>query len=183
MSDLGGHPPSPSSGPQWQSSESEASFAQDATSDDRAGREPQPPGGPDALAEALRHLAEAREYLVYLIAVQVDRLRLQFRRAASFAILAIAGLAILVAILMTAAGLLLWGLADLISRALGQATWVGALIVGGGVLVLGIFSLAMFLWAWHLSAYNALRRRYAKRRSRQRELFGRSVDRRDDSAS
>lgn len=139
------------------------------------------PSGPDAFAEAVERLREAQDYFAYLLAVEFDRVRLYIRRAASWAILGLAGVAVLVAILMTAAGLLVWGISDLIARALGQPMWVGAVITGGSVLLFGATGLALVLWSWNWSAFSSLRSRYAKRRRRQRERFGRTIDPREDS--
>src|SRR5215467_5059373 len=70
------------------------------------------PTGPDALDEALRHASEAREYFAHWLAAEADRLKLRLRHWAIWAIVGLAGLAILLAIIMTAAGLLLVGVAE-----------------------------------------------------------------------
>src|SRR5262245_54912606 len=68
--------------------------------------------GPDAFNEAVRKVAEAREDFAYLLAVEFDRLKLRFRRFLIWAAVAIAALIVLLAVLVSATALLLWGLAD-----------------------------------------------------------------------
>src|SRR5437868_3963615 len=70
------------------------------------------PTGPDALADALERVAEAREYFAHLLAVEIERIKLRFRRAATWAVVGITALVLLLAILIAAAGLLLEGLAE-----------------------------------------------------------------------
>ena len=136
--------------------------------------------GPEAVAEAMKHFAEAREYLAYLAAVEFDRLKLRLRRAAMWAIIGIAAVVVFLAILVTAVGLLLWGLAALLVALLGWPIWAGALAVGGGVVLIAVVALLIDFWAWNRGAYSAARRRYEKRKQRQRERFGRSVDSAED---
>ncbi len=136
--------------------------------------------GPDALHEALQRVAEAREYLVYLAAVELDRLKLKFRRIIIWAAIAVAGLIVLLAVLVSAIALLLWGLADSIGAAFGGRTWIGALIIGGGILLLAGGTLYGGIWGWNRSAFNAAKQRYKERKRRQRERFGHSVDPKDD---
>jgi hypothetical protein len=140
------------------------------------------PTGPDAFNEAVRRVAEAREDLVYLLAVEFDRLKLKFRRFVILAGVAIAALIVLLAVLVSATALLLWGLADLIGGAFGGRTWVGALIVGGGVLLLAVGGTYGGIWSWNRVAFRAAKRRYEGRKQRQRDKFGHSVDPRADQS-
>ncbi len=135
-----------------------------------------PPRGPDALADAIQRLAEAREYIAHFIAAEVERLKLRLRRAAIWAIAGLTAVVLLLAILVAAAGLLLFGLAQLVGSLLGDRPWLGGMIVGGGVLVLGILILVWGLWSWQASAVNAARERFAARKRRQEARFGRSVE-------
>ena len=141
------------------------------------------PTGPDALADALQRVAEAREYVVHLAAVEIERLKLRFRRAAVWAIAGITALVLLLAVLVAAAGLMLEGLAELIGSLLGNRPWLGAVVVGSGVLLLAVAAVTWALWSWQASAYDAARERFAARRRRQKARFGRSVDSPDDSPS
>jgi hypothetical protein len=134
------------------------------------------PTGPDALAEALRRLAEAREYFAHLVAAEVESFKLRLRRAAMWAVIGLTALVLLLAVLVAAAGLLLAGLAELIGSLLGGHLWLGTLIVGGGVLLIGALAVGWGMWAWQASAFDAARERFATRKRRQQGRFGRSVE-------
>jgi hypothetical protein len=134
------------------------------------------PTGPDALQEALHRVGEAREYFTHLVAAEIERVKLRLRTAAAWAVVAITALVLLLAVLVAAAGLLLLGLAELIGNLLGGHTWLGLVVVGGGILLLGTGAVAWALWAWQASAYDAAKERFAARRRRQQAQFGHSVD-------
>jgi hypothetical protein len=138
------------------------------------------PTGPDALADAVERLGEAREYFAHLLAVEIERFKLRLRRAAIWAVVGLTALVLLLAVLVAAAGLLLTGLAQLIGSLLGGHPWLGAVIVGGGILLIGILMVAWGLWAWQASAFDAARERFAARRRRQKGRFGRSVEPTDE---
>jgi hypothetical protein len=169
MPDIGQHSP-----------HNEAPADGHALDDEKAGAQPT---GPDALNEALRHASEAREYFVHWLAAEADRLKLRLRHLAIWAIVALAGLAILLAIVMTAAGLLLVGVAELIGSLLGQRLWLGAIITGGALLLIAALAVGIGLWSWNASAFEAVRHRFAARRRLQRAKFGRSIEPVDDEHS
>lgn len=137
--------------------------------------DPIEPTGPDALAEALRHIAEAREYLIHLAAAEIDRFKLRLRRAAIWAVIGLTALVLLLAILVASAGLLLFGVAQLIGQWLGGRLWLGLMITGGGILLIGILAIGWGLWSWQTSSFEAVKERFAARRRRQKGQFGRSV--------
>lgn len=139
--------------------------------------------GPDALYEAVQRVAEAREDLVYMAGVEFDRFKLKFRRVIIWIIVAVAVVFLFLAVLISATALLLWGLADLIGTAFGGRTWVGALVVGGGILVLASGSMYGGIWGWNRSAFNFVKRRYELRKQRQRRRYGHSIDPVDDRAA
>jgi membrane protein implicated in regulation of membrane protease activity len=141
------------------------------------------PTGPDALAEALRRVAEARETIVHLAAAEIDRFKLRFRRLAIWAIVGIVALVILLAILATATALLIWGLASLMVSLLGWPMWAGALAIGGGVLLIAVLALVLDLWAWNREAFKSARQRYENRKQVERNKFGRSIDPADDRSA
>jgi hypothetical protein len=136
--------------------------------------------GPEAVHEAFERLGEGREYFVYWAAAEFDRLKLRLRKAAVWGIVGLAAMVVLLAILMTAAGLLLVGLAELVAVWVGGRLWLGMLLVGGGVFVLIAAGLAIGMWAWQKSAFEATRERFAARRRRQKAKFGQSVEPTDD---
>ena len=158
-----------------QSPHDEAPGEKRASSDEPASDQTQP-SGPDALNEALRHAAEAREYFVHWLAAEADRLKLRLRHAAIWAIVGLAALAILLAIVMTAAGLLVVGIAELVGTLVGGRPWLGAVIIGGGILLIAAIAVAIGLWSWNSAAFEAVRRRFAARQRMQQAKFGRSVE-------
>jgi hypothetical protein len=138
--------------------------------------QPAEPTGPEALAEALRHVAEAREYFVHLLTAEIERFKLRLRKVAVWAVVGLIAIVLLLALLAAAVGLLLFGLAELVGSLLGGYVWLGAVVVGGGMLLIGILAAAWGLWAWQASANDAVRQRFAARKRRQQDRFGKSVD-------
>jgi len=132
--------------------------------------------GPEAVHEAFQRLGEGREYLVYWAAAEFDRLKLRLRKAAVWGIVGLAGIVIVLAILMTAAGLLLVGIAEVVAEWLGGRLWLGMVLTGAGVFLLCAAGLAIGLWSWQKSAYAATRERFAALRRRQKAKFGQSVE-------
>ncbi len=142
-----------------------------------------PAAGPDALAEAMRRLAEARTYAVYWGAAEFDRLKLRFRRLVMWAIVGVVAVVILCALLVAAAFMLLFGVAAMIAAIFGWPTWAGCMLIGGGMLLLGVAAMLIDFWAWNREGFRAARERYKKFRQKQRKDFGRSLDPADDERS
>jgi hypothetical protein len=138
------------------------------------------PKGPDAFAEALRRMGEAREYAGYLAAAQIDKFKLKLRRIAILAIAGIVAGILGLAILVSAAAILLQGVAGAIGELLGGRRWAGELITGGGILLLTALAAWLGLRMWQASAFKALQQRYARRKQKQRAQYGHSVDPLDD---
>ncbi|HZZ27372.1 MAG TPA: hypothetical protein VFE46_05130 [Pirellulales bacterium] len=166
----------------------DASKASSQTSDTVGSKQSSPdvcdaaePTGPDALAQAFEHVAEAREYFTHFLAAEIERFKLRVRRVVIWAIAGLMGLVLLLALLVAAAGLLLRGLADFVGSLLGGHSWLGAVVVGGGLLLVGALAVAWGLWAWQASAFDAVRQRFAARKRRQQGRFGKSIDSAGDS--
>ena len=131
--------------------------------------------GPDALAELLGHLAEALDYVGYLLAAQVDQVRMRVKRvlilAALGAVAALVGLVVVVASVWLA----LTGLAGAIGQLCGGRPWLGDLIVGGTILLGGAGATWIGLRWMRKSALASAKKRFAARQARQAERFGRTV--------
>jgi hypothetical protein len=147
---------------------------EDASADDGQ------PKGPDAFKEAMHRLGEAREYAGYLAAAHIDKLKAKARRIAVQAALGMVGAIILLALLVSAAALVLQGVAGLIGELLGGRVWAGALITGGGFLLLTGLGTWLGLRFWQAAAFKSLQKRYEYRKRKQRAQFGHSVDPLDD---
>src|SRR3954453_9939610 len=106
--------------------------------------------GPDAFKEALGRLAEAREYVGHLAAAELDRVKLKVRRALMWAAAGVVGLVLMLAVLVSAAFLLLAGIAEAIGNLFGHL-WIGNVIVGGGILLLTAAAVWLGLNRWQAS--------------------------------
>jgi Putative Actinobacterial Holin-X, holin superfamily III len=149
---------------------------------DPCGRNPRadaPKIGPDALKEALGHVAQAKEYVGHLASAELDRFKLKIRRALMWAAAGVVALMLGLSVLVPAAFLLLAGISTAIGNLLGHA-WIGDVIVGGGILALTALGVWLGLRIWQKSAFKALKARYEARKRRQRVEFGRSVDPQSD---
>ncbi len=131
--------------------------------------------GPDAFKEAFGRLAEAREYVAYLATAELDRFKLKVRRALMWTAAGIVALVLLLTVLVSAAFLLLAGVAAAIGNLLGHL-WIGNVIVGGGILLLAVAGIWLGLNRWQASAFKSIKKRYEDRKRRERADFGHSVD-------
>lgn len=132
--------------------------------------------GPAAAEEAIERMAEARAYAEHLLAAEIARFKLRMRRMVLWAIAGVAAVLLLLTVLVTATALLLWGLASMIGQLLGVGDWLGALITGGGILLLAALGVWLGLWSWTAAAFARTRQSFAGRKELQRQTFGRDVD-------
>src|SRR4051794_16556902 len=144
-----------------------ATAAESAPEDD-------PAKGPDAFAEAMQRLGEVREYASYLAVAEIDKLKLKVRRIAVLAAAGIVAGILGLAILVSAAAILLQGIAGFIGELLGGRPWAGAIITGGGILALTALGAWLRLRAWQAATFKALQKRYEYRKQKQRGQFGHS---------
>ena len=142
---------------------------------------PQPPNGDgespmNALRDAARHLGEAKEYASNFLAAKADAAKLSFRRLGlMIGLFVIAGMTG-AGILITAAVLLINGLATGIGHLFDpDKVWLGQIIVG--LLVVLAANVGMFLMI--RSAMRASRDRtvqkYEARHNEQRSRYGHDV--------
>jgi hypothetical protein len=142
------------------------------------------PGGNGAgeklSAENLRGLGsllgELREYASYLAAAKADAVKFSLKKAAFFAVLgAVAGVAAL-ALIATAAALLLKGFSGGLGVLLGDRLWLGDLIAGAAVLIGLLLGLAAAGGILKRASLKKTIDKYEKRQERQRERYGRGAD-------
>lgn len=154
---------------------SEYANSADRAPDDQEPSHAKAPRGPDALAELIGHLAEALDYIGYLLAAQVDQVRGRVKRVLILAALgAMAALVGLVAV-VASVWLALAGLAGAIGQLCGGRPWLGDLIVGGTILLVGAAAIWLGLRRIRRSALASAKARFAARQARQAERFGRTV--------
>lgn len=131
-----------------------------------------------AFHEVPIYLAEIKSYATYLVSAKVDGVKATLRRVVTLAVLGVIGLIIGAGLLLSAAFLVLSGLAQGLGHLLGGHLWLGNLIVG--LLVIGGTCLAAWLGVkkltggWHLQT----EQKYERKRNEQRGEFGRDVHQR-----
>ncbi|HKD38056.1 MAG TPA: hypothetical protein VKB78_14685 [Pirellulales bacterium] len=131
--------------------------------------------GPDALSAVFKQLAEAIEYLAYLLAAQVDRVKLKVRNIILLAALGVIAVAMAAAVLFCTIWLLLSGIAGGIGAALGDRPWLGAIITSVVILIIATIALWIVYRRVQKSGWKAVRERYERRQHEQKARFGREV--------
>jgi hypothetical protein len=126
----------------------------------------------EAFRDAMAQIGEAKEYLSHFVAAKVDGIKVAARSAAVWAALGVLGLLTGGAILVTAAVLLVIGMAQGVSALLKGHTWAGNLIVGFVLLALA----GVGAWFGMKRLFDSSRKRtvdrYERRLQRQRVEFG-----------
>jgi hypothetical protein len=129
-------------------------------------------------------LGELKEYAQYYLAARVDSIRQTIRRLGLYAALGVLGLIAGGAIVATAAGLLVIGFAEILTRLFGGRDWLGDLVAG--VVVLSIVAAgALFMMKKLTGTWRTLTiQKYEQRKQSQREQFdGRDVHHRAREAA
>jgi hypothetical protein len=144
--------------------------------DSDAGQNGEPrPAGPEALSAVFKQLAEAIEYLAYLLAAQVDRVKLKVRNIVLLAALGVIALAVAAAFLFCTVWLLLSGIAGGIGELLGDRPWLGSIITSVVILLVAGIALWIVYRRIQSSGWKAVRERYQRRQAEQKARFGREV--------
>jgi len=130
----------------------------------------------DALRSAAQHLGEAKEYASNFIAAKVDATKLSIRRLVLMLALGIVAGLCGAAMLITAAVLLINGLATGVGHLVDpDKVWLGQIIVG--LLFVLAVNLLVFVMIRKLigASRDATVKKYEARHSQQRSRFGRDV--------
>jgi len=122
----------------------------------------------EALSDAMMRFAELKAYFAQYIAARADGIKLSVRKVVLLAVMGVLGLLVGGAVLVTAAVIIVTGLAQLIGHLLGDRLWAGNLIVG--VLVLGLVGLMTWLVVRKMTqaSHKATVNRYERRLKQQR---------------
>jgi hypothetical protein len=115
---------------------------------------------PSPLEPLLANLAEVQEYLSLYLAAKADQWKVSIRRLVVAAAVGIGGGALLLTIPLVAAALLLNGCAEAIGVLAGGRSWVGQLVVGGGVILATCGIDAAVVLLWFRSARRTTKRKY-----------------------
>ena len=140
---------------------------------DGNGAEPSPG---EAFKNVARDLGELKEYVSYFLAAKMDGIKASVRNLGLYAVLGMVGLIAGGAIIVTAAVLLLTGLAGAIGAIFDpDKPWVGQLVVG--LLVLGGLAGGVVLFMKKLTKASRERtvKKYESRQRQQRVDYGHDV--------
>ncbi|MDB5292674.1 MAG: hypothetical protein JWL69_3915 [Phycisphaerales bacterium] len=129
----------------------------------------------DALHDAMKRLAEVREYIAYFISAKIDGLKVTARNIGVYAALGVLGLIACGAVVVVSVVLLLTGVAHGIGAALGGMYWLGDLIVGALVLIALSIGVVMALKKLTNTSRKTLVQKYESRKRDQRLRFGHDV--------
>jgi hypothetical protein len=130
---------------------------------------------PPEVESLAKQLAELREYIAYYLNAKVDMANARLRSAAVCVFFAaVAGLCIAAAV-VTAAVLLVVGVAEGLTVLCGDRPWAGKL--AAGAVILGAVWAVTWLGksSWERSAQRKSAEKYARRRVKQWKRFGRGV--------
>ena len=135
----------------------------------------QEPSPAEALRRLQQQVGELQAYLTHFVSAKIDGFVLSARQLALWAVLGVVGLTAAVGLVVTAVVLVLVGAADGFAVLFGGRWWLGALVVGGGTLVLlalGIFiGMRILQSRWRQQKVQ----QYDERQLQQQATFGHSV--------
>jgi len=122
----------------------------------------------EAISDAATRFAELKAYIAQYAAARADAMKLSIRKVVLLAIMGVLGLIVGGALLVTAAVIIVTGLAQLIGHLLGDRLWAGNLIVG--FLMLGLVALGAWLVVRKMTnaSHTATVNRYERRLKQQR---------------
>ena len=135
----------------------------------------QEPSPAEALRRLQQQVGELQAYVTHFVSAKIDGLVLSARQLALWVALGAVGLTAAVGLIVTAIVLVLVGAADGFALLFGGRWWLGAIVVGGGTLVLlalGIFiGMRILQSKWRQQKVQ----QYDERQLQQQATFGHSV--------
>ena len=120
-----------------------------------------------------RGIPELKDDLICIATAKADQARLAGRRAAASIVRGIALGIVGVAVLVTAATLVIDGIAGGIAAALDGNTWLANLITGGGIVLLAVVLASVHGRSQRAARLRRLEERYARHDARQRAMKAR----------
>jgi len=133
---------------------------------------------PDPIPPIMAHLAELREYLSHYVGVTRDQFKLSLRNLVLYVLLGLLGAVAGIAILVTAAVVLLQGCVHGLEALLGGRLWAAQLIVGAVVLTAAGIAAWRFAVRFTESSRKSMVEKYEQRHQAQRNRFGHDVQER-----
>ena len=135
----------------------------------------QEPSVEESLDRLRQQCGELQAYFSHFMRAQVDALKLSGRHLVIWITVGGLGLIALLTLLIVAVVLLCTGLATGLGLALGNAPWLGQIIVGAGVLAVFTAILLGGCYSLHHRARTRKVEHYAERQLQQQAQFGHSV--------
>src|SRR5262245_22465004 len=135
----------------------------------------QEPSPAEALRLLQQHVGELQAYLTHFVSAKIDGFVLSARQLALWAALGVVGLIAAVGLVVTAVALVLVGAADGFAVLFGGRWWLGALVAGGGTLVLLVLSIFIGMRIWEIKWLQQKVQQYDESQLQQNATFGRSV--------
>jgi membrane protein implicated in regulation of membrane protease activity len=153
---------------------------EEAATSDRA---PQAEGSPagdldEECAAILGRIGELREYALYYVAANIDRLRLSARAAVVWCVLAVVASLIAVSIVATASVLLVVSLSTGVGELMGARTWLGQLVVSAAILLAASGGVWLVLRRRLNNYRRTIVEKYELRKEEERAEYGTSVEQR-----
>lgn len=129
----------------------------------------------EALKDLGRQITELRSHVSYFISAKLDGIVVSLRNAGIYTAIGVVGLIVAGGLLVTAAVLLLSGLAGAVSAMFDARAWVGELIVG--LLVLALAAAGVWFGLSWLTKNSRTKtvNKYERKRNDQRASFGHDV--------
>lgn len=155
--------------------EAAASAAAHVADSSKAAAEERENPAAEAIHRIKGDINELKEYASYYVAAKVDGVKRTVRNIGLYAVLGIVGLIAGGAIVATAAGLLIVGLADGLGGLFGGRYWLGDIVAG--LLVLGVIGGGAWMMMNKLTGAwkSQTLKKYEQRKQNQRERFGHDV--------
>jgi uncharacterized membrane protein len=135
----------------------------------------QEPSPAEALRRLQQQVGELQAYLTHFVSAKIDGFVLSARQLALWAVLGVVGLTAVVGLVVTAIVLVLVGAADGFAQLFGGRWWLGALVVGGGILVLLVLGIFVGMRTWQSRWRQQKVQQYDERQLQQQNTFGHSV--------
>jgi hypothetical protein len=135
----------------------------------------QEPSPAEALRRLQQQVGELQAYLTHFVSAKIDGFVLSARQLALWAVLGVVGLTAVVGLVVTAVVLVLVGAADGFALLFGGRWWLGAIVVGGGTLVLLTLGIFIGMRIWQSRWRQQKVQQYDERQLQQRTTFGHSV--------
>jgi hypothetical protein len=135
----------------------------------------QEPSPAEALRRLQQQVGELQAYLTHFVSAKIDGLVLSARQLALWAVVGVVGLTAAMGLVVTAVVLVLVGAADGFAQLFGGRWWLGALVVGGGILVLLALGIFIGMRTWQSRWRQQKVQQYDERQIQQHATFGHSV--------